>query len=61
MLVTILEVVLLLGFIIIPLRPQKNKVKNKSVIKIDTDTANAVYAIGKNGHLERVHEVNSGY
>ena len=57
MLITILEVVLLLGIIIIPLRPQKKK--NKDHKKDDSNTANATYAIAENGRLEKVRPVNS--
>lgn len=57
MLTTILEVVLLLGIIIIPLRPQKKK--NKYPKKNDSNTVNATYAIAENGSLEKVRPVNS--
>lgn len=57
MLIIILEVVLLLGIIIIPLRPQKKQ--NKYSKKDDSNTANATYAIAENGSLEKVRPVKS--
>jgi hypothetical protein len=53
----ILKVVLLIGLIIIPLRPQKNKTKRKSGFKIDSNTKSSEYAINENGDLEKINRI----
>ena len=54
MLVVTLEIVLLLGIIILPLKPAKRAVVRK--LNPDTDTRNAIYAINDRGVLERINK-----
>ncbi|MES2425994.1 MAG: hypothetical protein V4560_03440 [Bacteroidota bacterium] len=54
MILLIFKIILLLGVIIIPLRPQKAKIKVKSRLKVDADTKYARYAINENGSLEEI-------
>jgi hypothetical protein len=54
MILFIVKITLLLGVIIIPLRPQKTRIKVKSKLKVDADTKDARYAINENGALEEI-------
>jgi hypothetical protein len=54
MILLIVKITLLLGVIIIPLRPQKTKVKVKSKLQVDANTKDARYAINENGTLEEI-------
>jgi hypothetical protein len=54
MLIEILGVILLLGLIVMPLIPRKAKTKRNAILKVDTDTRHAEYAINANGKLEKI-------
>lgn len=56
MMALILKIVLLLGVIIIPLRPQKDKIKTKNKLKTDANVKGAHYAINENGMLEEINK-----
>ncbi|MCC8424374.1 hypothetical protein [Mucilaginibacter sp. UR6-11] len=54
MLLTVLEIALLVGAIILPLRPRKSKQRAGAKLKIDTGTHDSTYAVNKNGKLEKI-------
>ena len=54
MLVIVLQVAALLAIIIFPLIPRKSAPKSK--FKPDTNTQNALYAVNKNGRLEKIQK-----
>jgi hypothetical protein len=55
MLLITLQTVLILGSIVLPLIPKKEKIKPELKFRIDRDTTNAEYAIAESGSLERLH------
>lgn len=57
MLIIILEVILLLGVIIIPLRPQKKKPKKGQKLHNNTSTK-GVYGINSEGDLEKIQRTD---
>jgi hypothetical protein len=56
MLLIVLKIALLLGSIIIPLRPKKNKSRAVTKFNINSDTADSQYAVNKNGMLEEINK-----
>ena len=54
MLVIVLQVAALLAIIILPLIPRTSAPKSK--LKPNTNTQNALYAINKNGRLEKIQK-----
>jgi hypothetical protein len=58
MLIIILKIILLLGVIIIPLRPQKRKRKINRICRNNTSTIEATYAINPDGDLEQMQRTS---
>ncbi len=56
MFLLILKIAVLLAVIIIPLMPEKKKVKKSVPLTIDSDTSDANYAINENGALEKIRK-----